>query len=41
MTSESTHDIRVILFYTIFAVVILVKVEEKVVLAKEVGHVIV
>jgi len=41
MTSKSTHDIRVIIFYAALVVVLLVKVEEKVVLAKEVGNVIV
>lgn len=41
MTGKSTHDIRVIIIYATFAIVLLVKLEEKVVLAKEVGHVIV
>ncbi|KAF2181309.1 hypothetical protein K469DRAFT_752837 [Zopfia rhizophila CBS 207.26] len=40
-TSESTHDIRVIIFHVTLAVALLVKVEEKVVLAKEGGHVII
>ena len=40
-TSKSTHDIRVIIIHATFAVVLLVKLEEKVVLAKKVGHVIV
>jgi len=40
-TSKSTHDIRVIIIDATFAIVLLVKLEEKVVLAKEVGHVIV
>jgi hypothetical protein len=41
MTRELTHDISVVLSRTAFGVVIVVEVEEKVVLAKEAGHVIV
>jgi hypothetical protein len=39
--SKSTYDIRVIIFHAALTVVLLVKVEEKIMLAKEVGHVIV
>jgi hypothetical protein len=40
-TSEPTHDVNVIIIHAAPAIVLLVKVEEEVVLAKEVGHVIV
>lgn len=40
-TGKSTYNIHVIIIYATFAIVLLVKLEEKVVLAKEVGHVIV
>ena len=40
-TSKSTHDICVITVHAIFAIVFVVKLEEKVMLAKEVEHIIV
>jgi hypothetical protein len=40
-TGESTHDICVVIFGATFAVVLLVKRKDKVVLAKEVGHLII
>jgi hypothetical protein len=41
MTSKPTHDICVVIFSAIFGIVIPVKLEGEVMLAKEVGYVIV
>src|SRR5579859_3528656 len=40
-TRKSPHDIRVVIIDTTLVMVLLVKLEVKVVLAKEVGHVVV
>ena len=40
-TGKSTHNVRVILTYATLAIVLLVELEEKAVIAKEVGHVVV
>jgi hypothetical protein len=41
VTSKSIHDIRIIVFRTMPAIVLLVEFEEKVVFLKEVGHTLV